>query len=190
MTYVKIIDETTIETAPRNKGSVSNYNNDIAAMTADGYYPYKEEPQPSGMVKPELRFRLDDGIVIGYWVETYIPKTLDEYKADKKEQINDWRNLARLQEGAEYNNDTFDVDEPSQSNILAQIKVAELINNPSATYTYRSKTNTNHEFNVTQLQALGLAIAQKVNEIYSHSWELKAKVDEANSYEEVDAINW
>ena len=116
--------------------------------------------------------------------------TLDELKQQKKKEINRAREAARYYEGAEFDDDIFDVDETSQSNILAQIKVAELLQNAKATYPYRSKTNVDHMFNVEQLQQLGLTIAQKVTEIYQKSWDLKAKVDEAQFKEDLDLIVW
>lgn len=120
-----------------------------------------------------------------------LPKpSLDDLKLAKHTEINQAREKARLEEYAEYNNDKFDIDETSQSNILAQIKVAELLQNDKATYVYRSKTNQSHLFNVYQLQELGLTIAQKVSEIYMRSWDLKAKIDTAETIEEVNAIEW
>ena len=120
-----------------------------------------------------------------------LPKpTLEELKTNKAIEMNRAREKARLEEYAEYDNDKFDIDEASQSNILAQIKVAELLQNDKATYVYRSKTNQSHLFNVYQLQELGLLIAQKVSEIYMRSWDLKAKIDAAETVEEVNAIEW
>lgn len=125
------------------------------------------------------------------WEKGYAPKKpLDELKQEKHNEINNSREQARKTEGASYNDDLFDIDETSQSNILAQIKVAELLNNSEATYTYRSKTNQNHSFTVTQLQELSLAIAQKINEIYQKSWDLKAQVDAAETEEEIKNITW
>lgn len=119
-----------------------------------------------------------------------IEKPLETLKEEKKAEINDARDLARKTEGAEYDSDIFDVDEVSQSNILAQIKVAELLKSTEATYIYRSKTNKDHLLTVAELQELGLVIAQKVNEIYKKSWDLKAEVDKAQTAEEVKAIQW
>ena len=120
-----------------------------------------------------------------------LPKpSLVDLKLAKCAEINRAREKARLEEYAEYDNDRFDIDETSQSNILAQIKVAELLQNDKATYVYRSKTNQSHLFNVYQLQELGLLIAQKVSEIYMRSWDLKAKIDAAETIEEVNAIEW
>lgn len=128
----------------------------------------------------------------GIWyLVGYAPtRPLDELKEQKRVEINQTRKKARLEEYAEYDNDKFDIDETSQSNILAQIKVAELLQNDKATYVYRSKTNQSHLFNVYQLQELGLLIAQKVSEIYMRSWDLKAKIDAAETIEEVNAIEW
>ena len=120
-----------------------------------------------------------------------LPKpSLDELKEEKRAEINQAREEARKTECAEFDGDIFDVDETSQSNILAQMKVAELLKSTEATYIYRSKTNTDHLLTVSELQQLGLAIAQKVNEIYARSWKLKALVDEATTPEEVEAITW
>lgn len=126
-----------------------------------------------------------------WYLVGYAPKqSLEELKLAKRTEINKARDKARLEEYAEYNNDIFDIDETSQSNILAQIKVAELLQNDKATYVYRSKTNQSHLFNVHRLQELGLIIAQKVSEIYMRSWDLKAKIDTAETIEEVNAIEW
>lgn len=126
-----------------------------------------------------------------WYLKGYEPsQPLEELKEAKRAEINSARDEARKTEGAEYDGDIFDVDEVSQSNILAQIKVAELLQDPEATYIYRSKTNRDHLLNVSELQGLGLAIAQKVNAIYAKSWELKAEVDKATTAEEIEAIKW
>lgn len=127
----------------------------------------------------------------GLYIKGFEPKKpFDELKAEKRAEINEARDNARKTEGAEYDGDLFDIDEVSQSNILAQIKVAEIIGDPKATYNYRSKTNTDHLLTLAQLQELGLAIAVKVNAIYVKSWDLKAQVDKATTAEEVEAIKW
>lgn len=126
-----------------------------------------------------------------FYIKGYAPqKPLEELKEAKRAEINAAREEARKTEGAEYDGDIFDVDETSQSNILAQIKVAELLKDTEAAYIYRSKTNKDHLLNVSELQELGLMIAQKVSNIYSKSWELKVEVDKATTAEEVEAIKW
>lgn len=126
-----------------------------------------------------------------WYLVGYAPEQpLEEAKAQKLSQVNSWRNEARQTEGAEYALDLFDIDEVSQSNIMAQIKVAELLGNPEVQYIYRSKSNKDHMLNLAQLQELGLAIASKVNQIYQHSWNLKAAIQDAKTLEEVQALSW
>ena len=55
MKYAKLI-ENNIEYAPKNKGSISNYNLDVELMIADGY-------------KPVVDFTLEDNQVIEGWEE-------------------------------------------------------------------------------------------------------------------------
>lgn len=138
----------------------------------------------SRIVETTKEYKLVDGSYIT------VEEAFEKSKESKRNEINTAREQARINEGAEYDDDLFDIDETSQSNILAQIKVAELLNNAKATYIYRSKTNQNHSFTVSQLQELGLAIAQKVNEIYQKSWELKAQVDDATTEDELNKITW
>ena len=45
MQYVKLINNT-IEYAPKNKGSILNYNKDIELMTQDGYKPFYPIERP------------------------------------------------------------------------------------------------------------------------------------------------
>lgn len=126
-----------------------------------------------------------------WYLVGYAPEQpLEEAKAQKLSQVNSWRNEARQTEGAEYALDLFDIDEVSQSNIMAQIKVAELLGNPEVQYIYRSKSNKDHMLNLAQLQELGLAIASKVNQVYQHSWNLKAAIQDAKTLEEVQALSW
>ncbi|MBP3513297.1 MAG: hypothetical protein J6J74_02235 [Elusimicrobiaceae bacterium] len=48
MKYAKYISEREIEYAPKNKGGVSNYNQDAEKLAADGYLPVLETPRPEG----------------------------------------------------------------------------------------------------------------------------------------------
>ena len=157
-------------------------------MTEYLYKPYSNKQYADFVVAHQGRKLCKDSEKV--WFEDYPTPSLVDLKLAKCAEINRAREKARLEEYAEYDNDRFDIDETSQSNILAQIKVAELLQNDKATYVYRSKTNQSHLFNVYQLQELGLLIAQKVSEIYMRSWDLKAKIDAAETIEEVNAIEW
>ena len=117
--------------------------------------------------------------------------TLDKLKSTKKQEINQAREQARLDEGAEYDNDLFDIDEKSQANITAIVSML-IANNIPDTYksVYRSKTNNNHELTKVQMVELGTVIGAKVSEIYQKSWTLKEQVNKATTKEEVEVIKW
>ena len=177
--------------------SINEYSKGYDFAIANGYTIEEVEPKEEWQEK-EVEIIDNEGnieikrekelVLVRYFQIVEITKpSLDELKDLKKAEINSERDNARKTEGAEYDGDLFDIDEVSQSNILAQIKVAEIIGDPKATYNYRSKTNTDHLLTLAQLQELGLAIAVKVNAIYVKSWDLKAQVDKATTAEEVEA---
>ena len=67
MKYAKINEDGSLEYAPRNKGSISNWINDVEAVLAEGYLPVEE-------------FVLaDDEVLIGYSiVENKIVPTIEK----------------------------------------------------------------------------------------------------------------
>ena len=122
----------------------------------------------------------------------YAPQQpLDNVKSSKKQEINQAREQARLDEGANYNDDLFDIDEKSQANITAIVSML-MANNVPDNYIsiYRSKTNVDHKLTKLQMVELGTVIGAKVTEIYKKSWDLKEQIDKANTVEEVEAIKW
>lgn len=191
--YVKFINETTIEAAPQsyNGNPYYNFDSNYQQLLKDGYkLLIQEYIDLNTYIKPEKYYTEEETTITERWRDNYRPEDLQTLKNKKSEEINQAREKARKEEGAEFNDDLFDVDETSQSNILAQIKVAELLKSEDATYIYRSKTNKNHELTVSQLQLLGLSIAKKVNEIYAKSWLLKEQIEKAQTKEELDKIVW
>ena len=127
-----------------------------------------------------------------WYIKGYAPEEpLDNLKSSKKQEINQAREQARLDEGAEYDNDLFDIDERSQANITAIVSMLLANNVPEQFVSiYRSKTNKDHSFNKAQMIELGTVIGAKVTEIYKKSWDLKALVDNASTKEEVEKIKW
>ena len=133
--------------------------------------------------------QVGDHFVWGF--ETFISVDLEEAKVIQSKRINRAREQARIDEGAEYDNDLFDIDEKSQANITAIVSML-IANNVPDTYksVYRSKTNSDHELTKLQMVQLGTVIRAKVSEIYQKSWDLKEQVDKATNKEEVEAITW
>ena len=123
--------------------------------------------------------------------ETFISVDLEEAKVIQSKRINRAREQARIDEGAEFDIDLFDIDEKSQTNITAIVSMLIANNVPDEFVSiYRSKTNKDHSFNKTEMIQLGTTIGAKVSEIYQKSWNLKEQVDKATTKEEVEAITW
>lgn len=126
-----------------------------------------------------------------YYEVVKIEISIDNLKSSKKQEINQAREQARLDEGAEYDNDLFDIDEKSQANITAIVSMLMANNVPEQFVSiYRSKTNKDHSFNKAQMVELGTVIGAKVTGIYKKSWDLKEQIDKANTVEEVESIKW
>lgn len=70
--YAKFVDETTIEEAPNNKGSLLNYNLNVEAMTKDGYKPVVVTECPADMMVPQKRYRHMGDYIEQSFVESYV----------------------------------------------------------------------------------------------------------------------
>ena len=71
--YVKFISETEVETVPKDKDGIFNYDLDISRITEDGYKPLIEEEEPIGTNRRyNIRFREDTDSVVKFvnWLET------------------------------------------------------------------------------------------------------------------------
>ena len=165
------------------------FQNDLLALIVKTKEELEQAKKDMDFTKieevPDEEFELIGGL---YVIGTEI---LDKLKDNKKQEINQAREQARIDEGAEYDNDLFDIDEKSQANITAIVSMLTANNVPD-TYksVYRSKTNNNHELTKVQMVELGTVIGAKVTEIYQKSWTLKEQVDNATTKEEVEAIAW
>ena len=141
-----------------------------------------------GMIEMEVNQAYDGN----WYLLGYTPsQDLSELKTLKCNEINQAREQARIDEGAEYDNDLFDIDEKSQANITAIVSML-IANNVPDTYksVYRSKTNIDHELTKVQMVELGTVIGAKVTEIYQKSWTLKEQVNNATTREEIEVIKW
>lgn len=82
MQYVKFISETKIEPAPQNTTLVSNYNQNVEKLTADGYKPLTEAVQPLDGKRYKTLYRQTDTAVEAYVVENpYTPEEIDALRA-------------------------------------------------------------------------------------------------------------
>lgn len=84
-TYVKYIDESTIEYAPRNKGSIVNYHLCSSMLKEDGYKELVIE-QATSPEKPLTRYRVQGDKVIQY-ASSYPEPVLPERSEEELQQI-------------------------------------------------------------------------------------------------------
>ena len=81
MRYAKILENGSLEYAPRNIDGVSNWIEDVDAVKAAGYLPVKEEAIPEGCYTSS--YREVDGTVCAVYDKlpeaTYIEKRLSAY---------------------------------------------------------------------------------------------------------------
>lgn len=84
--YAKLIDGK-IEFAPKNKGSIANYNLSVELMTADGYKPFVvvEEPTPE---KPIIHYRDTKERIEQYAEAKPIEQKAAEARAERDRRIN------------------------------------------------------------------------------------------------------
>lgn len=73
MKYAKLVNGT-LQYAPRNKGSVSNYNQDVTAMLADGYLPVEETAYPKDGNNYSANYAEAEGKIVQSWMLVPTPE--------------------------------------------------------------------------------------------------------------------
>lgn len=121
-------------------------------------------------------------------VETPEPVSLDAAKAAKAAEIEAARDAACLADVVA-NGRTWQADKRSQDLLGSAITLAIAgLPLPAA---WRDRDNSNMPITaLADLLAIAGAIAANVSAAYTHSWELKAAVADAQTVEEVAAIDW
>lgn len=118
-------------------------------------------------------------------------KTLEEYKIEKREIINQERDKAE-QSGFEYLGKIFDSDPVSCQRISCAAQAMSLMpveeNEPVITWTCQD--NSTIDLSQSQLSGLVVALANWSNKCHEKATSLKNQIEEAESFEEIDAINW
>lgn len=139
----------------------------------DGYkvvykdgWKYEEIPQP----KPEPE------------------PTLDELKSQKRAEINSARDRTE-QGGFEYLGKTFDSDPISCQRISTAAQAMAFAPEETA-IVWTCQDNTTISLNKTQLAGLVAALAEWSNTCHQKATALKAKIDAAETAEELENITW
>lgn len=89
--YAKLTDGK-IEFAPKNRGSVSNYNLSVDLMMADGYKPLVVEEEVS-TEKPLVKYREETETIVQYAEAVPQPEPYIPTQEEKEQTIRNERNL-------------------------------------------------------------------------------------------------
>ena len=114
--------------------------------------------------------------------------TLDELKSQKRAEINYVRDRTE-QGGFEYLGKTFDSD-PISCQRISMAAQAMALAPEGATITWTCQDNTTIELNKTQLAGMVVALAEWSNTCHQKATALKAKIDAAETAEELENITW
>lgn len=114
---------------------------------------------------------------------------VDKYKAVAKAEINEQRDKKKV-EIIEYNTFFYDADKDSQLLLGNAITLYSIAGATPDGFMWRDYHNIDHPFTLQDLIGLGMAIANRTDEIMKKSWQIKAQIDNCTTIEEIEQINW
>lgn len=113
--------------------------------------------------------------------------TLDDLKRRKRQQIDSDRYVA-IDAGFEHNGMPVQTRTQDRENLQGLVTAAQL--DSQAIFTFRDGDNVEHQLSAAEVIALGVAAMQHVQAQYVKSWALKDQIDNAESPEDLDLIQW
>ena len=190
--YAKFIDENTIQEAPSIKdGNFFNYNSEAnePMLLADDYLPVVISDELVTAPRVKMKYRLEEDRIVAFWAE--YPFSFDDLKAAKREEINQARDAAE-QGGFEYLSKVFDSDPISCQRIALASQTALISKQASQEFSVEWTCQDNSKITLSADETIGLSVAltKWSNECHIRASKLKVMIEEAETKEEVDAINW
>ena len=122
------------------------------------------------------------------WVD---PRTLQDYKDEKWEQIKRGRDAA-INAPLDTPYGTFDADANSRANIANAVLYLQTLEQQGTpgTIDWTLADNTTITLNYAEMSSVGLLLGQRTNAAYDTGRALRAQIDAATTIAEVDAIHW
>lgn len=126
-----------------------------------------------------------------YIIVAPVEPTLDELKQAKRDEINKARDEAE-QGGFEYLSKVFDSDPVSCQRIALASQTALISKQASQEFSVEWTCQDNSKITLSADETIGLSVAltKWSNECHIRASKLKVMIEEAETKEEVDAINW
>ena len=91
MIYAKLISNTQIETAPKNKGAWVNYDKNTELLETDGYLPVIVIEEPTAE-KPVVKYREVNGQIEQYAEAAPVPSVPEPTEEQQEMQVRAQRN--------------------------------------------------------------------------------------------------
>jgi hypothetical protein len=166
-------------------------NPDIPLEQKQVYIELMRPPVPIDLPVP-------DDLLTLVQVEVEPEPTLDDLKARKRVQIDEWRVRAE-QKGLVYTFPGGQVDciqlrhERDLANVNGQVSAAMILQAEGVTdpvLPLRAESNVTYMLTPAQMLATGMAVNQFVGQGYSTSWALKERVELATSAAQLEDIVW
>ena len=186
--YVKYISETRIEYPPINKGGICNYNLNIEAMVADGYKELVKAAIPLTNRRYHIGYidNTDNVTEVMVYDETQEEADARDLANAKQQKINE-NDAARdtaLNEGVTYQDVLFDSDTDQKVNLLATAPAMS----DEDTIVWYGKDNQPLGCHKQDLYNIGGLITQLHSFCWNKNYEIKTAIAEAETIEEVNAI--
>ena len=150
----------------------------------------QEDAQKLGWQEYEVEQSYDGRI----YLKGYCPQQpLDELKKAKRKEINQDRDTAE-QGGFSYMGKVFDSDAVSCIRMSCAAQAMNTLSiqegQPEPNITWTCKDNTTIDLNVTEILGLVTALAQWSNKCHEKATQLKLKIEEAQTPEDLELIHW
>lgn len=162
--------------------------NEQSKMCNVGLGTNKQFYQSIGMIEQDV----EQGYNGKWYLSGFAPQQpLEELKLAKRTEINQARDKAE-QGGFEYMGKVFDSDEISciRMSCAAQAMQMATMSEENPTITWTCQDNSTIDLTPAELLGLVVALAEWSNTCHQKATDLKAKIENATSREELEQINW
>lgn len=186
--YVKLINSNYVQDAPYEYEHTLNFDkSDPKILNQNGFYELKETIYPSDGKSYIANYVQMGETIQQFWMEA--PFDLENYKLQKKAEINNIRNM-KENSGFTYLNKVFDSDDKSVLRIYGAndlaIKCKE--NNTPFEIEWTCQDNTQITLNADEMMGVPVALAQFSNILHQKASNIKEAIMNASTKEEVDNL--
>lgn len=187
--YAKLISETQNEFAPKNKGSIINYNLNIQAMKADGYKEFVEAEKEVGKAYT-ITYKETKNKITEIATEI-VPDPEAELEYAKKMKLDEALSLAydRQENGwVEFKGSRFEMNESNRNNLRETQEALELMGQNETQWNDKDDNIVTLTLSDIQYIRLNL-ILNSIKKLWLEDYpNYKTQINECETVEEVESI--